>query len=224
MENSLRKLRKAAGYKSAKDFAQAIDMPYTTYSKYETTGGEGELFIPLKAAWAIADKLGCTIDAVVGRDEIPEEGISGAMQLRVDALPPEAQSLVEDFVAMLEGRELRARQDRLDLLAAQYHRDARRLELEYLESLEESGRDFIDLGGEEDLRGAFMAFAAARIAEEESRRSKLRKAAGGEEDPQDDGAPEAGKGALEGIMAAYDRMHPPVAGGTVEYAFMKLPG
>lgn len=221
MENSLRKLRKAAGYKSAKDFARAIDMPYTTYAKYEQPGDDGEVSVPLKAAWAIADRLGCTIDAVVGRGQAPDVGARGAMQLRFDALSEEGRSLVEDFVAMVEGREGRARQDRLDMLAGQYMRDARRLELQYLESLAESEDAVTIIGGEEELRDAFMAYASERVLEEESRREKLRKAAGGMEDSQEDDA-DGAKGVMEGIMAAYDQMHQP-AGGKVEYAFVKMP-
>lgn len=62
-------LRKAAGYRSSRDFAAVLGIPATTYSRYERTLADPDSGIPLRAAWAIADKLHCSIDAVVGRDE-----------------------------------------------------------------------------------------------------------------------------------------------------------
>ena len=65
----LAELRKAAGYRSSRDFAAVLGIPATTYSRYERTLADPESGIPLRAAWAIADKLHCSIDAVVGRDD-----------------------------------------------------------------------------------------------------------------------------------------------------------
>ena len=109
MENSLRRIRKAAGYRSAKAFAEAIGMPPTTYTKYEQTADDGEISMPLKSAWAIADALGCTIDALVGREEVPDLGMRGDIQRRYDALSDNGRQLVDDFLNMAEMREERAR-------------------------------------------------------------------------------------------------------------------
>lgn len=68
-KSPLADLRKAAGYRSSRDFAAVLGIPATTYSRYERTLADPESGIPLRAAWAIADKLHCSIDAVVGRDE-----------------------------------------------------------------------------------------------------------------------------------------------------------
>ncbi len=65
----LAELRKAAGYRSSRDFAAVLGIPATTYSRYERNLSDPESGIPLRAAWAIADKLHCSIDAVVGRDD-----------------------------------------------------------------------------------------------------------------------------------------------------------
>ena len=65
----LAELRKAAGYRSSRDFATALGIPATTYSRYERSLADPDSGIPLRAVWAIADKLHCSIDAVVGRDE-----------------------------------------------------------------------------------------------------------------------------------------------------------
>ena len=68
-KTTLADLRKAAGYRSSKDFAAVLGIPATTYSRYERSIADPDSGIPLRAAWAIADKLHCSIDAVVGRDE-----------------------------------------------------------------------------------------------------------------------------------------------------------
>lgn len=67
-KTSLADLRKAAGYRSSKEFAAVLGIPATTYSRYERTLADPDSGIPLRAAWAIADKLHCSIDAVVGRE------------------------------------------------------------------------------------------------------------------------------------------------------------
>lgn len=61
--NKLQKLRKSAGFSTAKAFAQELDVPTSTYARYEQSPDS----IPLKAAWRIADILDCSIDEVVGR-------------------------------------------------------------------------------------------------------------------------------------------------------------
>lgn len=70
----LAELRKSAGYRSSKDFAAVLGIPATTYSRYERTLGDPESGVPLRAAWAIADRLHCSIDAVVGRGGSDEPG------------------------------------------------------------------------------------------------------------------------------------------------------
>ena len=47
---SAQQLRKEAGYRTAKDFAEAIEVPPTTYARYEQSPDK----IPLKQAWMIA--------------------------------------------------------------------------------------------------------------------------------------------------------------------------
>lgn len=47
-------------------------MPTSTYSRWERGAQGPESTIPLSAAWAIADKLGTTIDVIVGREAKPE--------------------------------------------------------------------------------------------------------------------------------------------------------
>lgn len=233
MENSLRKIRKAAGYKSARAFAESIGMPATTYAKYEQAADDGEVSMPLKSAWAIADALGCTIDALVGREEVPDLGMRGDMQRRYDALSDDNKELVDGFVTMIEDREEKSEAQRKAERAQKYMPDARKYELQFLESAELLGDsdDIVFFGSDEDMRDAFEAFASARIAEAETRRvemllARARKTKGDDFDLEEYGmelnkqADARAEEVMEGVMAAYDMMHP--AMGAAQYAMVNL--
>lgn len=233
MENSLRRIRKAAGYRSAKAFAEAIGMPPTTYTKYEQTADDGEISMPLKSAWAIADALGCTIDALVGREEVPDLGMRGDIQRRYDALSDNGKELVEGFVSLVEGQEQRTEAQRKAETAKRYMADARKYELQFLESVELLGDsdDVMFFGSDEDLRNAFDAFTSVRVTEAEERRAAMlyqrAKKTNGEGFDLDAYDRELRKQAdarveevMEGIMAAYDVMHP--ASENVSYSVVKL--
>ena len=67
-------LRRAAGYRTSKEFAAALGIPATTYSRYENAAGTPDAAIPLRVIWAMADRLGCSIDKVVGREDDTADG------------------------------------------------------------------------------------------------------------------------------------------------------
>ena len=67
MKTNLQALRKAAGYKSANAFADAIGMKRSTYTDYE----QGRRLFTLERACEFADILHCTLDELAGR-EAPE--------------------------------------------------------------------------------------------------------------------------------------------------------
>ena len=107
-KRTLQRLRRQAGYRSAKEFAEALGIPGSTYARYERAGDGADCGIPLPAAWQIADALGCSIDLVIGREDIdaPEpEGI----QPRYDALSPEGRALVDSYLSYVELGERAAR-------------------------------------------------------------------------------------------------------------------
>ena len=107
-KRTLQRLRREAGYRSAKEFAEALGIPGSTYARYERAGDGADCGIPLSAAWQIADQLGCSIDLVIGREDIdaPEpEGI----QPRYDALSPEGRALVDSYLSYVELGERAAR-------------------------------------------------------------------------------------------------------------------
>lgn len=69
-KRTLQRLRREAGYRSAKDFAAVLGIPASTYASYERQPEGPGCAIPLSSAWQIADALGCSIDLVVGRADI----------------------------------------------------------------------------------------------------------------------------------------------------------
>lgn len=87
---NLQKMRKAAGYKSAKDFALHMGMKPGTYIDYE----QGRRVFMLDKAWEFADEFECTLDELVGRKSI------------IDSLDdPSEQELVECYRASTKDRQ-----------------------------------------------------------------------------------------------------------------------
>ena len=103
-KRSLARLRKAAGFKKANAFARELGLSQSTYSRYEGGGDGPDGSIPLKAAWRIADALGTTIDAVVGR---ATEGTCDGRDLNAfyRALSERGRAALDEFVRYLDFRE-----------------------------------------------------------------------------------------------------------------------
>lgn len=76
MKTNLQLLRKKAGFRSARAFAEELNIPVGTYTDYE----QGRRNFALEQAWAFADVLGealgrhVTIDELAGRDFTPASG------------------------------------------------------------------------------------------------------------------------------------------------------
>ena len=100
-ETTLADLRRAAGYRSSKDFAAVLGIPATTYSRYERTLSDPDSGVPLRAAWAIADKLNCTIDAVVGRDEA-EDSNGRDLNALYRSLSDDGKKRLDDYLLYLD--------------------------------------------------------------------------------------------------------------------------
>ena len=64
---NLQAMRRRAGFKSAREFAEYIGVPKDTYTKYE----QGSAKMTLLQAWEFADKLHCSLDELAGRDWSP---------------------------------------------------------------------------------------------------------------------------------------------------------
>lgn len=63
MKTRLQELRKDAGFKSARAFAEHIGMSVGTYTDYE----QGRRKFTFEAAWKFADELGVSLDELAGR-------------------------------------------------------------------------------------------------------------------------------------------------------------
>ena len=122
MSKDLQQLRKDAGFKSSRDFADECDFTYSTYARYE---GEPAI-IPTKSAWKIADVLGCTIDDVVGRETPTSAGAK--MQKRYDALDAEGRALVDQFMKFAESEYV----DRQEFMRKEHEEERKRRFTYYL--------------------------------------------------------------------------------------------
>lgn len=103
IQPTLRDLRSAAGYATGRSFAEALGLPVTTYCRYERRPSE----MPLSRAWAIADALGVSIDAVVGHDgrHAPrEEALGPSCAARVEALDDAGRSLIGEWLDLMEAQ------------------------------------------------------------------------------------------------------------------------
>ncbi|OUO63936.1 helix-turn-helix transcriptional regulator [Collinsella sp. An268] len=110
MASNLLELRRAAGYKNANDFAEAHGIPASTYARYESNPDK----IPMDRAWQLADILGTTIDAIVGR-KAPAPGTArGEVQLEYDGLTPEARQLADELreFVLMKDEKIRAHRRR----------------------------------------------------------------------------------------------------------------
>ena len=103
-KRTLQRLRREAGYRSAKDFAEVLHIPSSTYSRYERAVEGPECGIPMQAAWAMADELGCSIDLVVGRADIDAPEVP-TIDARVRKLGRSGREMLDDFLRYLEFRE-----------------------------------------------------------------------------------------------------------------------
>lgn len=94
MRPRLQEMRKRAGYKSARDFADYIGMNISTYTNYE----QGKRNLSLVQAWKFADALHCTLDELAGRDfHSPSE--------RQRQLSPDESSLLNSYRMLTPDRK-----------------------------------------------------------------------------------------------------------------------
>lgn len=108
MASTLQELRKASGYKSARDFAEAADIPANTYARYESRPET----IPYERASQIADLLRCTLDEVYGREAPDTSDKRGDFQKLYDDLSDDGKTLLDQFAAIIRARDNMARRRR----------------------------------------------------------------------------------------------------------------
>lgn len=100
---TLQRIRREAGWKSARDFADRIGVSYSSYARWEAAGDGPGCGIPISQAWRIADELGCSIDLVVGREDIdaPRDRLSE----RASRLTRTSREYLGQYLDFLEQRD-----------------------------------------------------------------------------------------------------------------------
>lgn len=98
--SALRAARIAAGYRTAKEFAEEVGITEPTYTRYERRPD----LVPTTRAWAIADALGVPIDVVVGRVACPSAvlGPTDPYGDRIRALDESGRRLIDEWLDLLE--------------------------------------------------------------------------------------------------------------------------
>ena len=169
MASTLLELRRQAGYKTAKEFAEHIGVPVPTYTRYEANPEK----IPLKAAWSLADELGCSIDAVVDREHVEDaEALKGDIQLAYEALSADSRRLMDEFMEFLQGKDATAKRQREEALKRRYEDYARMYERQFLLSADRYPElaDFSVFGTPAEVRETFGTYIALRCAETREQR------------------------------------------------------
>ncbi len=201
MPSTLQALRRKAGYASAREFAEHIGVPFPTYSRYESSPEK----IPSSAAWMLADTLGCSIDAVVGRASIDDvEMLRGEVQREYDALDPELRDMADAYRAYLRwlarNKQAAARRNAeraYEKLAAHYEAAWRR---DLMDRAAEAGEFYRPMVDGEEARDAFKAYVEA-LAQRKRGHQK------GEAGKADAKRAERDAATVRKIMDAYDRIH-----------------
>lgn len=160
MSSTLQDLRKEAGFRTAKDFAEAVGIPAPTYTRYE----QDPLKIPIDRAWKIADGLHCSIDAVVGREHIDVNDMRGDFQKYFDSLSPDSQGLLEVIAAAIKGRENVKKKEARAKEEARYDAYLSYYEQAFVESLDAGSTlgDSVIFGSDEEKRTAFERYLIER--------------------------------------------------------------
>lgn len=165
MENSLRMLRRAAGFSSAKAFAESVGIPAPTYAKYEQIDDGPDTPMPIKNAWIIADALGCSIDNLVGRGtDVPENSESGIFLRQFESLSEDGRKFVSEFMEMTAKHEAEAKERRLAEVVARYKPYLNEFLGQFIEKFDHGeGKDVVSLiGGESAFRALFKSFVESR--------------------------------------------------------------
>lgn len=96
LKTNLQAMRKRAGYKSAREFADHAGINVNTYTNYE----QGKANMSLLQAWELADLLDCTLDELAGR-RVPEQPSMTTDEQRIVDVYREASPTDRDMVDMV---------------------------------------------------------------------------------------------------------------------------
>ena len=130
MAKSIKDLREEKGYRSAREFAEALGIAASSMSRYDRDPET----IPMKHAIAMADLLECSVDEIVGRTPVT----SGRNELQefYDGLLPETRALMDEFIEFARAKDEKARQQRQDEQDRKYDDLCRYYQRMFYETLE----------------------------------------------------------------------------------------
>ena len=161
MAKSIKDLRQEKGYRSAREFADALGIATSSMSRYD----KDPETIPTKHAWAMADLLDCSIDEVVGREHVT----AGASELQefYDGLLPETRALMDEFIAVARMRDEGARRRAKSEEDSKYERLCEYYERMFRDSLSEDVGfgQIVEFDTPTDERMAFLMFLRDKAAE-----------------------------------------------------------
>ncbi len=200
MAGGLKEIRRAAGFNSARSFAESLGISVPTYTRYEKDPER----IPTRAAWELADRLGTTIDQIVGRDASLPQKAEGEVQRAFDELSSRSQEELLDLIEVFRQRDERERRDTVMKAEAGWELLESRIDRYYLDRLAKGAGDgkpdqLLLTGSEEELRAGFESLAREWLEDAEA--------------PMNAYAPDVrGEAAVSAVMQAYDRTHGKYAG------------
>ena len=186
MGRTIQQLRKDAGFRTAREFAEACDFTPSSLARYEKEPDN----IPVKSAWKMADVLGCSIDDIVGRESELTADLRGDVQRRFDGLPQPLQESLDDYLGYLEAKAERVGDAMRQELDGGYMDIFKLYLVIFMEGMsEEEKNETLMYGASDRMRERFQQFACAKVFE----------SAGNFMD---------GEEVMRGVMRAYDEFYP----------------
>lgn len=158
-DNALVKIRKREGYETAKAFAEALGIPYTTYQRYEADPDK----MPASAVCAVADLCDLTADEVIGR--VPADARDLTVQNLYDRLTMEGRELMGQLMGVVAERDAAIKKQAAYSEVQRYAAIARyyRRELLAVADVDERWRDRVLFGTPADRRAAFEEFVGEKV-------------------------------------------------------------
>lgn len=158
-DNVLVTLRKREGFETAKAFAEALDVPYSTYRRYEAEPDK----MPASAVRDIAEFCGVSADVVIGC--VPIDRYDAPVQDFYDKLTAEGRELFGQLMEVVAQRDANLKKQAAQDEVQRYMAIARyyRRELLSVADVDPHFRDRVLFGTAADRRAAFEEFAKEKV-------------------------------------------------------------
>ena len=223
MAKTIQELRREKGYRSAREFADALGISPSSMSRYDNQPDS----IPVKVAWQMADRLDCSIDEVVGR--MPVTSGKSELQEFYDGLLAETRELMDDLIEFARMKDEATRRKAKAESDRRAENQCRFYERMFLQAAYESAEfgEVVDFGTPAQERAAFERYLLDQAAAKrkpgidlhcEGLEMEMRENGRFEEDEiqkwldeertqMDEEYGKRDGEVIDGIMEAYDRLH-----------------